>query len=157
MSASSVSVRLASRHASFGAAVRFLSALAVEGELSLTCCSYGTGLAYVDLVVHPAIAAVWPAIASLAFEDVGYDGDAFVGGWVVGADNSRANALNALMDAVLVEPKPEVKEEDYVVSVYYDGESYNRLPEGVEGQEKWTEQQWKDYKAAGYPSGRTCD
>jgi hypothetical protein len=94
-------VRLASHHSSFGGGIRFLSHLAVGGELSLSTCSYGTGLAYVEFDLPPAVAAVWPAIASLAFSDnEGYDGDTFVGDWCVGKDNSRPAALDALLAAV---------------------------------------------------------
>jgi hypothetical protein len=96
----SVSLSLASHHSSFGEALRFLSHIAVDGELSMSCCSYGTGTMFVDFVPVPGVAAVWSAVQSLAFSDEGYDGDVFVGGWSVGKDNSRAAALDHLIEAV---------------------------------------------------------
>ncbi len=96
----SVSLSLASHHSSFAEGVRFLSRIAVDGELSMSCCSYGTGTMFVDFVPLPSVATVWVAVKLLAFSDEGYDGDVFVGGWSVGKDNSRAAALDQLIEAV---------------------------------------------------------
>jgi hypothetical protein len=99
---SSVSLVLGSHSASFGCALRFLSRVAVGGDLSLGFCSYGTGSCYVSFVPAPAVAAVWPAVASLAFvtEEDGVGDLEFVASWSVGLNNSRAQALEALLEAV---------------------------------------------------------
>jgi hypothetical protein len=99
---SSVSLVLGSHSALFGSALRLLSRVAVEGELSLGFCSYGSGSAYVSFVPVPAVAAVWPAVLSLAFSEESEGGEdlMFVANWSVGLDNSRAAALEALLKAV---------------------------------------------------------
>ena len=105
MSASSsvVSLGLCSHARSFGAALRFLSRVSASGSLSVSVCSYGSGSAFVDFVPLPAVAAVWPAVLSLAFSsDCSPEAgeERFVADWSVGGDNSRAAALEALLAAV---------------------------------------------------------
>jgi len=97
-----VKLVLGSHSASFCCALRFLSRVAVEGDLSLGFCPYGSGSAYVSFVPVPAVAAVWAAVDSLAFvrEDDGYGEAEFVANWSVGLDNARAAALESLLEAV---------------------------------------------------------
>ena len=45
----------------------------------------------------------------------------------------------------------EGKDEKRYVPVYYDGEQYNRMSAGSQGQEMWTEEEWADYSAYGIP------
>ena len=95
-----VSVSLSSFAPSFGAAVRFLSEVALDGALSVSVCSYGSGQAFVDFALPPVVAAVWPAIVSLAFEEDDECNSKFVADWKVNGDNSRAAALEALLVAI---------------------------------------------------------
>jgi hypothetical protein len=96
----SFSVSVSSFSASFAAAIRFLSGVAVDGRVSVDICSYGSGTAYLSFDLPPAAAAVWPAIRSLAFEDRDYEDSVFVADWSVGGDNARASALAALLTAI---------------------------------------------------------
>ncbi len=100
-SSSSVSLVLCSHSRVLGSALRFLSRVAVEGEVSFGACSYGSGALYVSFVPVPEVAAVWVAVKSLAFVD-DHDGVslAFAADWSVGGDNSRAAALEALLTAI---------------------------------------------------------
>jgi hypothetical protein len=96
-----VSLRLASYHSSFGEGVRFLSRIAVDGEVSMVACSYGTGVMYVEFTPVPGISDVWVAINALAFAlESDSDGFAFVASWCVNHDNARAFALDRLIEAV---------------------------------------------------------
>jgi hypothetical protein len=98
---SAVSIRLSSYHSSFGEGVRFLSRIAVDGEVSMCACSYGTGIMYVELTPLAGISDVWVAIKALAFElESDSDGYAFVGSWSTKHDNARAFALDRLIEAV---------------------------------------------------------
>ncbi len=96
-----VSLRLASYHSSFAEGVRFLSRIAVDGEVSMCACSYGTGTMYVEFTPLSGISDVWVAVNALAFaEEPDTDGSAFVGGWCASHDNARAFALDRLIEAV---------------------------------------------------------
>ena len=100
---SRVSLSLSSHSSSFANGLRFLSDLAVDGSLSVSFCSYGTGSCYVSFVPLPAAAPLWPAVEAVAFVvDEGGVGDLeFAGSWSVGGDNSRAAACQALLERII--------------------------------------------------------
>jgi hypothetical protein len=98
----SLSVSVCSRSSGFGSSVRLLSRLSVSGSVSVSVCPY-TGVAFVSFEPLPALAPVWPAVRSLAWvdgSDLGDAADLFTAEIVVGRDNSRYFALEALLESV---------------------------------------------------------
>jgi len=99
----SVSLVICSHSRFLGAALRFLSRVAVDGNVSFGVCSYGSGAMYVSFVPAPEVVPVWAAVYSLAFV---LNEDActveFVANWSVGDDNARAAALEELLNVVNV-------------------------------------------------------
>jgi len=166
-------VSVCSFSSSFGAALRFLSGVAVDGAVEVCVCSYGSGTAYLSFDLPPAVAAVWPAVRSLAFEDRPYEDSVFVAEFDFGPEGARRNAIEALLETVLapvVEPvaptnpgalgamlRAKLDEvatvkrvrdpEARIVGVYHDGEKYCLLGVGVHGEEMWTQAQADSYFA----------